>query len=127
LSRKLSIAAIESLGQMREWATTLAYAIQHGYGVTDVWAADYREKAALSLNTASSAASTPSDQPSSRSEAAMAYMCRKRRRSLRSESARLHLHLACHRFATAKFVWEATSSYGNGRKAWEDVGISFRQ
>jgi hypothetical protein len=62
LSRRFSMAAIESLAQMREWATTLAYAIEHSYGVTDAWASDYGEKAALSLRTASSSASTPSDQ-----------------------------------------------------------------
>jgi hypothetical protein len=27
--------------------------------------------------------------------------------------------------SNGEVVWEATSSYGNGRKAWEDVGISF--
>ncbi len=40
LTRNFMIAGIETIAQMREWATTMANAIQHGYGVTDSWAAD---------------------------------------------------------------------------------------
>jgi hypothetical protein len=62
LSRNFMIAGIETLAQMREWASTMANAIQHGYGVTDSWAADYREKAASSLRKASASASTDADR-----------------------------------------------------------------
>jgi len=62
LSREFMKAGIETLAQMREWATTLAYAIQNGYGVTDNWVADYREQAASSLRLATAAASTDSDR-----------------------------------------------------------------
>ena len=61
LSRNFSMAGIEAIAQMREWATTLAYAIQNGYGVTDTWVAGYREQAAHSLKLARTAASTPGD------------------------------------------------------------------
>jgi hypothetical protein len=61
LSRNFMIAGIETLAQMREWGSAMAYAIQNGYGVTASWAADYREKAASSLSMASSAATTDSD------------------------------------------------------------------
>src|SRR5262249_4093552 len=56
------MAGIEAIAQMREWATTMAYAIQNGYGVTESWAADYREKAANSLRLASTAVSTDADR-----------------------------------------------------------------
>ena len=61
LSRDFTQAAIETLAQMREWASTMANAIRYGYAVTDDWAAGYREKAASSLRQASSSASTESD------------------------------------------------------------------
>jgi hypothetical protein len=61
LSRDFSEAAIETVAQMREWASTMANAIRYGYAVTDNWAADYREKAATSLRQASASASTESD------------------------------------------------------------------
>lgn len=56
------IAGIETIAQMREWAGTMANAIQHGYGVTDSWAADYRGKAADSLRQASASTSTDGDR-----------------------------------------------------------------
>jgi hypothetical protein len=56
------IAGIETLAQMREWASTMANAIEHGYGVTDSWAADYRGKAATSLSQAGASASTDADR-----------------------------------------------------------------
>jgi len=62
LSRDFKVAGIETISQMREWATTLAYAIQHSYGVTEGWVAGYREKAAGSLQLASAAASTEADK-----------------------------------------------------------------
>jgi hypothetical protein len=61
LSRDFSEAAIETVAQMREWASTMANAIRYGYAVTDDWASDYREKAATSLRQASASASTESD------------------------------------------------------------------
>jgi hypothetical protein len=62
LSQNFMIAGIEVLARMREWATTLAYAIQHGYGVTENWVSDYREQASNSLRLAHAAASTESDR-----------------------------------------------------------------
>src|SRR6266480_1635547 len=62
LTRNFMIAGIETIAQMREWASTMANAIQHGYGVTEGWAADYREKAAYSLRQASASASTDADR-----------------------------------------------------------------
>jgi hypothetical protein len=62
LSQTFMIAGIETIAQMREWASTMANAIQHGYGVTDSWAADYRGKAADSLRQASATASTDTDR-----------------------------------------------------------------
>ena len=62
LSRNFMIAGIETIAQMREWASTMANAIQHGYGVTESWAADYREKAANSLKQASASVSTDADR-----------------------------------------------------------------
>lgn len=62
LSRNFRMAGIEAIAQMREWGTTLAYAIQNGYGVTEGWVAGYREQAANSLRLANTAASTKSDK-----------------------------------------------------------------
>lgn len=62
LSRNFMMAGIETLAQMREWASTMAYAIQNGYGVTESWAADYREKAATSLRQTSASVSTDADR-----------------------------------------------------------------
>ena len=62
LSQAFMMAGIESIAQMREWASAMAYAIQNGYGVTDAWANDYREKAASSLRQAGAAAATESDR-----------------------------------------------------------------
>ena len=62
LSQKFMVAGIETIAQMREWATTLGYAIQQGYGVNEKWVSDYREQAAHSLRLATAAASTNSDQ-----------------------------------------------------------------
>ena len=62
LSRDFMRAAIEEIASMREWASTLAYAIQNGYQVTDTWAANYREQAAHNLGLATSAATTGGDR-----------------------------------------------------------------
>lgn len=62
LSREFTKSSIETIASMREWASTLAYAIQNGYGVTERWIADYREQAANDLRLASAAASTESDR-----------------------------------------------------------------
>jgi hypothetical protein len=62
LSRNFMMAGIETLAEMREWASTMAYAIQNGYGVTESWAADYREKAANALRQASASVDTDADR-----------------------------------------------------------------
>ena len=49
---------LKRFATMREWASTMAYAIQNGYQITDDWAANYREQAANNLRLASAAAST---------------------------------------------------------------------
>jgi hypothetical protein len=62
LSRGFMKAGIEEFATMREWASTLGYAIQNGYQVTEGWAANYREQAANNLRLASAAASTDADR-----------------------------------------------------------------
>jgi hypothetical protein len=62
LSRDFIRAAIEEIASTREWASTLAYAIQNGYQVTDSWAANYREQTAHNLALASTAAITGGDR-----------------------------------------------------------------
>jgi hypothetical protein len=61
LSRDFSETAIETLAQMREWASTMANAAHYGYPITDTWASNYREKAATSLRQARVSATTESD------------------------------------------------------------------
>jgi hypothetical protein len=62
LSRDFMRAGIEEFATMREWASTMAYAVQNGYQITAEWAANYREKAANSLRLASTSASTEADK-----------------------------------------------------------------
>ena len=62
LTQNFMITGIEAIAVMREWASTMANTIQHGYGVTDSWVADYRAKAANSLRQAGASASTDSDR-----------------------------------------------------------------
>jgi hypothetical protein len=62
LSREFMRAGIEEIATMREWASTLAYAIENGYHITDEWAANYREQAAHDLRLASVVASTEADR-----------------------------------------------------------------
>jgi hypothetical protein len=61
LTQNFRSAAIETLAQMREWASAMGNAVQHGYPITQNWAADYRAKAAASLGQASASASSDSD------------------------------------------------------------------
>src|SRR5437016_3552837 len=62
LSQDFMRAGIEEFATMREWASTMAYAVQNGYQITEEWAANYRERAANSLSMASAAASTGADR-----------------------------------------------------------------
>src|SRR5262249_52218668 len=62
LSREFMRASIEQFADMREWASTLAYAIQNGYQVTDQWISNYREQAARNLDLASTSVSTSEDR-----------------------------------------------------------------
>jgi hypothetical protein len=62
LSKDFMRAGIEEIATMREWASTLAYAIQNNYQVTEEWAAKYREQAAHNLQQASAVASTDADR-----------------------------------------------------------------
>ena len=55
LSRDFSRAGIEAIATMREWASTMAYAIENNYHVTEDWAAKYREEAQHDLRLASAA------------------------------------------------------------------------
>lgn len=64
LSRDFTTAAIEGMALMREWASTLANAIQNGYPVTESWVAAFRERAAQGLRLASISASTNNDRAS---------------------------------------------------------------
>ena len=47
---------------MREWASTLANAVQNGYPITDSWVAGYRVQAESGLAIASAAVSTDADR-----------------------------------------------------------------
>jgi hypothetical protein len=62
LSQSFMRAGIEVMADIREWASTLGYAIQNGYQVTEDWAANYREQAANNLRLASAATSTEADR-----------------------------------------------------------------
>ena len=62
LTQDFMRAGIEEIATMREWASTLAYAIQNNYLVTGDWVANYREQAANDLTLASIAASTEADR-----------------------------------------------------------------
>lgn len=64
LSRDFTSAAIEAMALMREWASTLANAIQNGYPVTESWVAAFRERSAQGLRLASISASTNNDRAS---------------------------------------------------------------
>jgi len=62
LSRGFALAGIEAIATMREWASTLAYAIENNYHVTDDWVAKYREEAQHDVSLASAATSTDADR-----------------------------------------------------------------
>jgi hypothetical protein len=62
LSREFMLAGIEEIATMREWANTLAYALENGYPITEHWAANSREQAAHDLTLAAAAASSESDR-----------------------------------------------------------------
>jgi hypothetical protein len=62
LSREFMKAGIEAIAGLREWASTLAYAIEGGYQVTEGWVATYRGQAAHSVGLASAAAVTDADR-----------------------------------------------------------------
>lgn len=61
LSRDFTRAGIEAIATMREWASTLAYAIENNYQVTEDWVAKYREEAQHDVQLASTAVSTDAD------------------------------------------------------------------
>lgn len=61
LSRDFTRAGIEAIATMREWASTLAYAIENNYQVTEDWAAKYREQAQHDVRVASTGTSTDAD------------------------------------------------------------------
>jgi len=62
LSREFMKAGIEAIAGMREWASTLAYATQNGYNVTESWVATYREQASHNVSLAAVAAATGADR-----------------------------------------------------------------
>jgi hypothetical protein len=62
LSQDFMRAGIEEFATLREWASTMAYAIQNSYPITEDWAANYREQAANKLRLASGAAVTEGDR-----------------------------------------------------------------
>jgi hypothetical protein len=62
LSREFMKAGIEAIAGMREWASTLAYATQNGYNVTESWVATYREQASHNVSLASVAVATEADR-----------------------------------------------------------------
>lgn len=62
LSREFAKAAIEEISLMREWASTLANAVQNGYPITDNWVARYRAQAQSGLAMASPTVSTDADR-----------------------------------------------------------------
>jgi len=62
LTRNFVKAGIEEISLMREWATTLANAIQNGYPVNESWVASYRARAQNGLGMASAAVSSEADR-----------------------------------------------------------------
>lgn len=62
LSREFRKAGIEEISTMREWASTLANAIQNGYPITDSWVASYRGEAERGLRVASAAIVSDADR-----------------------------------------------------------------
>ena len=62
LTREFIKAGIEEISLMREWASTLANAIQNAYPVSEEWVASYRARAQKGLAMASAAQSNDADR-----------------------------------------------------------------
>lgn len=62
LSREFVKAGIETIAEMREWASALGQLIKNGYGVTDSLVVDQREQASRALKLAGATVSTPADK-----------------------------------------------------------------
>ena len=62
LSREFMRAGIEEFASLREWASTLAYALENGYELNENWVSNYSEEAAHNLRLASTAVSTEGDR-----------------------------------------------------------------
>lgn len=62
LSREFQKAGIEEIALLREWASTLANAIQNGYPISENWVAEHRAQAQSGLAIASTAVSTDADR-----------------------------------------------------------------
>jgi hypothetical protein len=62
LTRDFIKAGIEEISLMREWASTLANAIQNGYPVNESWVASYRSRAQSGLGLVSAAVSSDGDR-----------------------------------------------------------------
>ena len=61
-SREFMKAGIEEISLIREWASTVANAVQNGYPITDNWVATYRAQAQKGLALTSAAVSNNSDR-----------------------------------------------------------------
>jgi len=61
-SREFKRAGIEEIALMREWASTLANALQNGYPITESWIAGQRAQAQSGLAISSTAVSTDADR-----------------------------------------------------------------
>ena len=61
-SREFIRAGIEEIALMREWASTLANALQNGYPITENWVAGQRAQAQSGLAISSTAVSTDADR-----------------------------------------------------------------
>ena len=65
LSREFIKAGIEEISLLREWASSLANALQNGYPVSENWVGSYRAKAQSGLGIVSAAVSTEGDRSGS--------------------------------------------------------------
>jgi len=62
LSRQFMISAIETISKMREWATTLAYTIQNGFGLNEEADTQHRQETEHSLMVAGTDAASEDDK-----------------------------------------------------------------
>jgi hypothetical protein len=62
LSQEFVKAGIEEIALMREWATSLAYAVQNGYPISEQAANQYKGQAASGLKVVQAAAKTEADR-----------------------------------------------------------------